>query len=93
MSKISELHQQWLKTPGYQEAFDATRPEFELARQLIETRIKRGLSQSELALKMGTSQSTIARLESGQSMPSLRTLNKFAQATNSELQINFKIEP
>ena len=91
MSKISELHQQWLKTPGYQKAFDNSGPEFELARQLIETRIKRGLSQSDLALKMGTSQSTVARLESGQSMPSLRTLSKFAHATNSELQIKFKL--
>jgi transcriptional regulator with XRE-family HTH domain len=39
---------------------------------------------------MGTSQSTIARLESGASMPSMRTLAKFALATNSQLQIFFK---
>lgn len=91
MSKISELHQSWLKSPGYKESFDSTQTEFELARQLIETRIKRGLSQSELALKMGTSQSSIARLESGKSMPSMRTLSKFAKATNSELQIKFKL--
>ena len=90
MSKITTLHQRWLKSPGYKEAFEESRAEFELARQLIETRIKSGLSQEQLANKMGTSQSTIARLESGASMPSMRTLTKFAEATNSQLQILFK---
>jgi transcriptional regulator with XRE-family HTH domain len=93
MSKISVLHQRWLKTPGYEVAFQASHTEFELARQLIATRVKSGLSQGELATKMGTSQSTIARLESGVSMPSMRTLAKFAQATNSQLQIIFKPAP
>ena len=90
MSKITTLHQRWLKSPGYKEALEESQAEFELARQLIETRIKSGLSQEQLASKMGTSQSTIARLESGASMPSIRTLTKFAQATNSQLQILFK---
>jgi DNA-binding XRE family transcriptional regulator len=90
MSKITALHKKWLQTPGYGAAFESSRIEFELARQLIETRVKSGLSQGELAIKMGTSQSTIARLESGASMPSMRTLAKFAQATNSQLQILFK---
>lgn len=91
MSKVTTtLHKRWLKTPGYKEAFDTSQAEFDLSRQLIETRIKSGLSQGELATKMGTSQSTIARLESGTSMPSMRTLTKFAQATNSQLQILFK---
>jgi len=90
MSKITALHKKWLRTPGYDVAFESSRIEFELARQLIETRVKSGLSQGELATKMGTSQSTIARLESGASMPSMRTLAKFAEATNSQLQILFK---
>jgi DNA-binding XRE family transcriptional regulator len=90
MSKIATLHQRWLKTPGYEAAFEESLLEFELARQLIETRVKSGLSQGELAMKMGTSQSTIARLESGASMPSMRTLAKFAEATNSQLHIVFR---
>jgi transcriptional regulator with XRE-family HTH domain len=90
MTTVTALQKRWLKTPGYPAAFEGSRLEFELARQLIEARIKSGLSQEELALKMGTSQSSIARLESGTSMPSMRTLNKFAQATNCQLQIQFK---
>lgn len=85
MSKINTLHKRWLMTPGYKEAFEQSQAEFELATQLIETRIKSGLTQEELALKMGTTQSTIARLESGNSMPSMRTLTKFAKATKEAL--------
>ncbi len=52
MSKVTTpLHNRWLKTPGYKEAYDASQAEFELAQQLIETRIKSGLSQGELAPK------------------------------------------
>lgn len=90
MTKISSLHQQWLADPAYQQAYDASQLEFELAHQLIDARIKSGLSQEELATKMGTSQSAIARLESGTRMPSMRTLAKFAQATQCKLQIQFK---
>ncbi|MBS7349509.1 MAG: helix-turn-helix transcriptional regulator [Comamonas sp.] len=90
MSKIKDLHQQWLQEPDYQAAYAATQAEFELARQLIQTRIQSGLSQQELANRMGTSQSAIARLESGRTMPSMRTLAKFAEATNSRLQVLFQ---
>ena len=90
MTKITALHNRWLKTPDYKKEFDASKMEFELARHLIQARIQSGLSQEQLAAKMGTSQSTIARLESGSSMPSMRTLTKFARATNSQLQILFK---
>lgn len=90
MTKISTLHQQWSKDPAYQAAYDSLNPEFELAEKLIEVRVNSGLSQEELARKMGTSQSTVARLESGSAMPSMRTLSKFAQATNCEMEIHFK---
>lgn len=90
MTKISNLHKRWSKEPEYRAAYDSMQAEFELARQLIDTRLKSGLSQGELAEKMGTSQSTIARLESGNSLPSIRTLIKFARATGSEFRISFK---
>ena len=90
MTKISTLHKKWSKGPAYKAAYDRLEPEFRLAEQLIEARIRSGLSQELLAQKMGTSQSTIARLESGTSLPSMRTLAKFAEATNCEMQIQFK---
>jgi|LauGreDrversion2_6_1035139.scaffolds.fasta_scaffold36265_1 transcriptional regulator with XRE-family HTH domain len=90
MTKITDLHKQWLKRPDYKKAFDDFQAEFELARHIIQTRINSGLSQEELAKKMETSQSSIARLESGTSLPSMRTLTKFAKATNTEINISFK---
>ncbi len=90
MTKISTLHKRWLKDPVYKKAYDESRIEFEIAKEIIEARMKCGLSQEELASLMETSQSAIARLESGSSLPSMRTLAKFAKATNSQIQIHFK---
>jgi ribosome-binding protein aMBF1 (putative translation factor) len=69
MTKISALHEEWLKTPGYQDAYEESHAEFALARQLIEARTKSGFSQEEIASRMGTSQSAVARLESGSTLP------------------------
>lgn len=90
MTKISNLHKKWIKNPDYKEAYDESRMEFEIAKEVIETRMKSGLSQEELAALMSTSQSAIARLESGVSLPSLRTLTKLAAATNTHIEIHFK---
>ena len=90
MTKISTLHKRWLKEPAYKKAYEETQIEFEIAKEIIEARMKSGLSQEELAALMETSQSAIARLESGTSLPSMRTLAKFAKATNSQIQVHFK---
>lgn len=90
MTKISTLHDQWLKSPGYRDAYDESQAEFDLARQLIEARTKSGLSQEEIASRMGTSQSAVARLESGNSLPSMRTLSRYAKATNCEILIRLQ---
>jgi transcriptional regulator with XRE-family HTH domain len=92
MKKISTLHTKWLKEPKYQKEFDALEEEFELASAMIAARARAGLTQDQLAARMKTTQSTIARLESGKSMPSGRTLQKFAEATGSRLRIAFEGE-
>ena len=61
----------------------ATADEFDLARELIAARVRAGLTQAEVAERMGTTQSVVARLESGAQMPSMNTLLKFARATRS----------
>lgn len=57
--------------------------EFDLARELIAARVRAGLTQAEVAERMSTTQSVVARLESGAQMPSVNTLLKFAKATRS----------
>ena len=89
MSKLADLHERWSREPDYREAYDRLGPEFELARSLIEVRTRAKLTQAELAERMQTTQSVIARLESGRSRPSTRTLDKIAQATDTRLRISF----
>jgi transcriptional regulator with XRE-family HTH domain len=54
---------------------------------LLAARARSGLTQAEIAARMGTTQSAVARLESGKTKPSLRTLEKFAAATGSRLTV------
>ena len=93
MTRISELHRRWSKDRNYKDAYDALGEEFDLARALIEARTAAGLSQSQLARRMGTSQSYIARLEGGKVRPSTDALERFAQATHTRLRIAFEPQP
>jgi transcriptional regulator with XRE-family HTH domain len=72
-----------LTDSAVREAYEALSYEFDLAGELIAARARAGLTQSEVAERMGTTQSVVARLESGAQMPSVNTLLKFAKATQS----------
>ena len=87
---VKTLKRRWLKEPGFKEGYDALGPEFAVASLLIEARTRANLSQAQLAKKMGTSQSTIARLESGSAKPSLSTLERFAHATGMRMRVVFE---
>ncbi|WP_353199910.1 helix-turn-helix transcriptional regulator [Sandarakinorhabdus sp.] len=84
---VEESFAEWRKDPEYVAAYDALEDEFALANALIGARNSANLTQEELAIRMGTSQSAIARLESGRTMPSTRTLRKLAEATGTKLRI------
>lgn len=87
--RIEEKHREMLVgDPEYAQAFADMEEEFQLVRELIKARIKSGLTQKQLAEKMGTTQSSVARLESGSSLPSLRSLKKYAYATGSKIKIS-----
>ena len=90
MTKVKDLHGQWMKEPGYKSAYDALDDEFQLAKTLIEARKQAGLSQDQLARRMKTSQSYVARIESGQVRPSTKALERFARATGTRLKITFE---
>ena len=88
---VKKIKKRWMKEPGFKEGYNALEQEFSLASMLIEARTRARLSQAELAKRMGTSQSTIARLESGAAKPSLSTLERFAKATGTSVRVS--IEP
>jgi len=92
MTKIKDLHRRWSRNDNYKAAYDGLEEEFRLARALIEARAAAGLSQSQLARRMKTSQSYIARIEGGKVRPSTDALERFAQATGTRLLIIFEPE-
>jgi predicted transcriptional regulator len=85
--KMSEVKEELLKDERFRVEFVELEDEFALASQLIEARKKAHLTQDEVAKRMGTTQSVVARLESGRPLPSLRSLKRYAQAVNGKVEI------
>ncbi len=85
MESYKRLKAQLLKDKEFRKAYEALGPEFALIQTLIEKRIENGLTQAELARKVGTKQSAIARLESGNSNPTVAFLEKIAKALDAKL--------
>jgi ribosome-binding protein aMBF1 (putative translation factor) len=90
MTKLKDLKARLLKDPEVRKHYDALEEEFALMAEVAQARARSGLSQAELARRMKTTQSTIARLESGRALPSTRTLTRFAKATGHRLKISFE---
>jgi DNA-binding XRE family transcriptional regulator len=87
-----EVFARWRQDPEYVAAYDALEEEFALAAALIRARAAADMTQEEVAKAMGATQAAVARLESGRTMPSTRTLERFARATHTRLRISFEPE-
>jgi DNA-binding XRE family transcriptional regulator len=93
MTNLAEQKARLLEDPATRAEYQALDPEFALARELIAARARAGLSQAQDAERMGTSQSTVARLESGRTLPSMRTLARYANATGSRAVVRLETKP
>lgn len=89
MKKFSTLRKQWLADPNVKAAYDEHVLEFAIAEKMIEARLKAKLTQVQVAEKMGTTQSVVARLESGTKLPALRTIARYAKALGKHIELNF----
>jgi transcriptional regulator with XRE-family HTH domain len=87
---LKELREELLANPAVREAYEEQESEYALARAIIAARTHAGLSQAELAARMGTSQPFVARLESGRTLPSMRTLLRVAEATGTVPEFHLK---
>lgn len=85
-----EHEKKLLKNPKFREIAKRLEPEYQLARSVILNRIKKSLTQKQLAKKMKTSQSAIARVESGYYLPSLSFLKRLSEALQVRLSICFQ---
>ena len=90
MPNLTKVKARLLADPATRAEYEAQAQEFEIARELIAARIRAGLTQAELAGRMQTTQSTIARIESGRTLPSIRTLSRYAEATGSRAVFRLK---
>lgn len=84
---VEEAAKEWFKNPNFVKEYEALEEEFSLASALIEARARANLTQEEVAQRMGTTQTAVARLEGARSMPSTRTLERYAKATGHRLRI------
>ena len=75
---------------AFAELLESMNPELALRRQIVKARKRAGLSQQEMARRMGTTQSVIARLECGGRSPSVKTLRRLAEVTGSRLVVRFE---
>ena len=83
-----QFKRELLKNKKIRDAYENLGPEFAVITMIIKERIKKGLSQKELARKIGTKQSAISRLESGTYNPSLSFLQKVSEALDVKLKIS-----
>ena len=81
-----------LQNKDVEKEYNALKPLFAIRKQLVTTRIAKGLTQDEIAKKIGTSKSNISRLESlnNNYMPNLATLMKYAEALGMRLDIGLR---
>ena len=80
MKTLKTLKAALLADADTRAAYDALADEFGMARELIAARTRAGLTQAEVAERMGTTQSAVARLEGGKRQPSMRTVQRYASA-------------
>jgi len=78
-----------LDTEGWPVEDDCIEPELQVVKLIHDLRLKEGVSQGELAKKVGTRQTAISRLESGRANPSIKMLQKLAEALGFRLEIKF----
>jgi len=84
---FKQFKQKALENPEIRREYDSLQDEFSLIDQLITMRTKAGLTQEDVAKKLGTNKSNISRLERGRSNPSWATLSKYAAACGFRVKL------
>ena len=92
-----QLRAKALANPKVKAEFESVRAEFAVLDEFLKIRAAKGLTQNQIAEKIGTTQSVIARLESGKGKhsPSITTLSRYAEALDCQLEIRLvqKLNP
>lgn len=90
MNSLQSLKNKALTNPEVKAEYDALEPEFEFIDTLLSMREAAGLTQQEVAERMGTKESNVSRLEKGAGNPTINTLMKYAKACGCRLNLGFE---
>ena len=86
--KLSMLKSELMTDEAFKKEYESLEQEFNFAAKMIEARLQERLSQEQVASRMGTTQSVVARIESGRPLPSMRTLMRYAAAVGRTVDIS-----
>ena len=89
MTKLKDFLDEQMKDEEFRMEYEALEPEFTIKQAMIDARKKEGLTQKELSLRSGIAQGDISKLENGNANPSVRTLQRLANAMGKSLKIEF----
>lgn len=89
MTNFNDYLAQQMENPEFKEDYEALEPEFAIIQAIIDARKSSGITQKELSQKSGIAQGDISKLENGNANPSLRTLQRLAEAMGKTLKIEF----
>ena len=90
MTKAKDLFRKWKDDLDFIDEYEALEEEFALASTLIAARTRAAMTQQDVATSMETSQSYIAKLESGTVSPTMKALKRYATATGTKVRITFE---
>ena len=90
MTKLRELKKRLMEDPEFREEYARIDDEYALVEALVQARTAAKLTQTELARRLGTTQSAVARLEGGRVSPSFATLRRYAEATGTRLTVGLE---
>ena len=89
MAKYNDFLNEQLQDPEVKAEYDALEPEFAIIQAMIDARKAKGITQKELSERTGIAQGDISKLENGNGNPSVRTLQRLANAMGMTLKIEF----
>ena len=88
---FEKIRREWMRDPDIKREYEKLEPEFQIARALIDARVKKKMTQAEIAKKAKTKQPVISRLEGAVGSPSLSLIKRIAEVLN--LRLIFRFEP
>src|SRR3989344_6196913 len=84
---FEDMKREALRNPEFRKAYNALTPKYALVTAMLDARNKKGMTQKEIAHRAGTTQSAIARFESGRSNPTLEFATRLSSAVGAKLEI------